>query len=142
MQGVHLTPYRTSLSPKQIDWSRVWESGLEPGIKKIMRLDLNVDTMGLVSLVYETCTGVPPQSQRLYFAIESLLTNLCVGVFEEIDDALTESNIEKSESIQKLLLLLYRNAWNQYFRGAKWLDVVLRYLNTNWIKNQLNGATF
>uniref|UniRef100_A0A8C5N5F0 Cullin-2 n=1 Tax=Gouania willdenowi TaxID=441366 RepID=A0A8C5N5F0_GOUWI len=120
-----------SLKPRVVDFDETWNKLLTT-IKAVVMLD-HVERAtwnDRFSDIYALCVAYPePLGERLYTETKSFLENHVRQLYKKV-----------LESEEKVLVMYYRY-WDEYSKGADYMDCLYRYLNTQFIKkNKLTEA--
>ncbi|XP_013911174.1 PREDICTED: cullin-2-like [Thamnophis sirtalis] len=120
-----------SLKPRVVDFDETWNKLLTT-IKAVVMLDYveRATWNDRFSDIYALCVAYPePLGERLYMETKFFLENHVRHLHKTVLD-----------SEEKVLVMYYRN-WDEYSKGAEYMDCLYRYLNTQFIKkNKLTEA--
>ncbi|XP_039194499.1 cullin-2 isoform X2 [Crotalus tigris] len=120
-----------SLKPRVVDFDETWNKLLTT-IKAVVMLDYveRATWNDRFSDIYALCVAYPePLGERLYMETKIFLENHVRHLHKKVLD-----------SEEKILVMYYRN-WDEYSKGADYMDCLYRYLNTQFIKkNKLTEA--
>uniref|UniRef100_A0A3Q3FE10 Cullin 2 n=1 Tax=Labrus bergylta TaxID=56723 RepID=A0A3Q3FE10_9LABR len=120
-----------SLKPRVVDFNETWNKLLTT-IKAVVMLD-HVERAtwnDRFSDIYALCVAYPePLGERLYTETKVFLENHVRQLYKKV--------LESEEKV----LLMYHRYWDEYSKGADYMDCLYRYLNTQFIKkNKLTEA--
>lgn len=116
-----------SLRPRRVDFDSIWKN-LQETVQCVITLDdIQRQTWNdRFSDVYALCVAYPePLSERLYNSTKEFLQ-------KHVQDLHTLV----SEARGKELLKSYHKHWQQYSKGATYLNLLFGYLNTTFVKKQ------
>ncbi|XP_063159508.1 cullin-2 isoform X3 [Candoia aspera] len=120
-----------SLKPRVVDFDETWNKLLTT-IKAVVMLDYveRATWNDRFSDIYALCVAYPePLGERLYMETKIFLENHVRHLHKTVLD-----------SEEKVLVMYHRN-WDEYSKGADYMDCLYRYLNTQFIKkNKLTEA--
>uniref|UniRef100_G3NAD6 Cullin 2 n=1 Tax=Gasterosteus aculeatus TaxID=69293 RepID=G3NAD6_GASAC len=121
-----------SLKPRVVDFDETWNKLLTT-IKAVVMLDyVERATWNdrFSSDIYALCVAYPePLGERLYTETKVFLENHVRQLYKKV--------LESEEKV----LVMYHRYWDEYSRGADYMDCLYRYLNTQFIKkNKLTEA--
>ncbi|ETE72642.1 Cullin-2, partial [Ophiophagus hannah] len=120
-----------SLKPRVVDFDETWNKLLTT-IKAVVMLDYveRATWNDRFSDIYALCVAYPePLGERLYMETKTFLENHVRHLHKKVLD-----------SEEKILVMYHRN-WDEYSKGADYMDCLYRYLNTQFIKkNKLTEA--
>uniref|UniRef100_A0A3B3SH55 Cullin-2 n=1 Tax=Paramormyrops kingsleyae TaxID=1676925 RepID=A0A3B3SH55_9TELE len=120
-----------SLKPRVVDFDETWNKLLTT-IKAVVMLDYveRATWNDRFSDIYALCVAYPePLGERLYTETKIFLENHVRQLYKKV--------LESEEQ----LLVLYHRYWEEYSKGADYMDCLYRYLNTQFIKkNKLTEA--
>ncbi|KAK1794891.1 hypothetical protein P4O66_010091, partial [Electrophorus voltai] len=135
-----------SLKPRVVDFDETWNKLLTT-IKAVVMLDyveratwndrfsyptwLHLSSFNPdISDIYALCVAYPePLGERLYTETKVFLENHVRQLYKKV--------LESEEKV----LLMYHRYWEEYSKGADYMDSLYRYLNTQFIKkNKLTEA--
>ncbi|XP_013929231.1 PREDICTED: cullin-2-like [Thamnophis sirtalis] len=120
-----------SLKPRVVDFDETWNKLLTT-IKAVVMLDYveRATWNDRFSDIYALCVAYPePLGERLYMETKFFLENHVRHLHKKVLD-----------SEEKILVMYHRN-WDEYSKGADYMDCLYRYLNTQFIKkNKLTEA--
>uniref|UniRef100_A0A803TNR9 Cullin 2 n=1 Tax=Anolis carolinensis TaxID=28377 RepID=A0A803TNR9_ANOCA len=120
-----------SLKPRVVDFDETW-SKLLTTIKAVVMLDYveRATWNDRFSDIYALCVAYPePLGERLYMETKNFLENHVRLLHKRVLDS------------EEQILVMYHRYWEEYSRGADYMDCLYRYLNTQFIKkNKLTEA--
>ncbi|XP_028933463.1 cullin-2 isoform X1 [Ornithorhynchus anatinus] len=120
-----------SLKPRVVDFDETWNKLLAT-IKAVVMLDYveRATWNDRFSDIYALCVAYPePLGERLYAETKVFLENHVRHLHEKV--------LESEEQV----LVMYHRYWEEYSKGADYMDCLYRYLNTQFIKkNKLTEA--
>ncbi|KAF3836146.1 hypothetical protein F7725_028704 [Dissostichus mawsoni] len=120
-----------SLKPRVVDFDETWNKLLTT-IKAVVMLDYVERTTwnDRFSDIYALCVAYPePLGERLYTETKVFLENHVRQLYKKV--------LESEEKV----LVMYHRYWDEYSKGADYMDCLYRYLNTQFIKkNKLTEA--
>ncbi|MFT7800578.1 cullin-2 isoform X1 [Arapaima gigas] len=120
-----------SLKPRVVDFDETWHKLLTT-IKAVVMLDYveRPTWNDRFSDIYALCVAYPePLGERLYAETKMFLENHVRHLYKKV--------LESEEK----LLVMYHRYWEEYSKGADYMDCLYRYLNTQFIKkNKLTEA--
>uniref|UniRef100_A0A8C4RTN4 Cullin 2 n=1 Tax=Erpetoichthys calabaricus TaxID=27687 RepID=A0A8C4RTN4_ERPCA len=120
-----------SLKPRVVDFEETWNKLLTT-IKAVVMLDYveRATWNDRFSDIYALCVAYPePLGEKLYTETKTFLENHVRLLHKKV-----------LESEEKVLVMYYRY-WEEYSKGADYMDCLYRYLNTQFIKkNKLTEA--
>ncbi|KPP60656.1 cullin-2-like [Scleropages formosus] len=120
-----------SLKPRVVDFDETWNKLLTT-IKAVVMLDYveRATWNDRFSDIYALCVAYPePLGERLYAETKMFLENHVRQLYKKV--------LESEEK----LLVMYHRSWEEYSKGADYMDCLYRYLNTQFIKkNKLTEA--
>ncbi|KAH0627568.1 hypothetical protein JD844_003431 [Phrynosoma platyrhinos] len=120
-----------SLKPRVVDFDETW-SKLLTTIKAVVMLDYveRATWNDRFSDIYALCVAYPePLGERLYMETKNFLENHVRHLHKRVLDS------------EEQILVMYHRYWDEYSRGADYMDCLYRYLNTQFIKkNKLTEA--
>uniref|UniRef100_A0AAY5EMX7 Cullin-2 n=1 Tax=Electrophorus electricus TaxID=8005 RepID=A0AAY5EMX7_ELEEL len=120
-----------SLKPRVVDFDETWNKLLTT-IKAVVMLDYveRATWNDRFSDIYALCVAYPePLGERLYTETKVFLENHVRQLYKKV--------LESEEKV----LLMYHRYWEEYSKGADYMDSLYRYLNTQFIKkNKLTEA--
>uniref|UniRef100_A0AAY4DIV2 Cullin family profile domain-containing protein n=1 Tax=Denticeps clupeoides TaxID=299321 RepID=A0AAY4DIV2_9TELE len=120
-----------SLKPRVVDFDETWNKLLTT-IKAVVMLDYveRATWNDRFSDIYALCVAYPePLGEKLYTETKVFLENHVRQLYKKV--------LESEEK----LLLMYHRYWEEYSKGADYMDCLYRYLNTQFIKkNKLTEA--
>ncbi|TSK16048.1 Cullin-2 [Bagarius yarrelli] len=120
-----------SLKPRVVDFDETWNKLLTT-IKAVVMLDYveRATWNDRFSDIYALCVAYPePLGERLYTETKVFLENHVRQLYKKV--------LESEEKV----LLMYHQYWEEYSKGADYMDCLYRYLNTQFIKkNKLTEA--
>ncbi|PWA24609.1 hypothetical protein CCH79_00016298 [Gambusia affinis] len=114
-----------SLKPRVVDFDETWNKLLTT-IKAVVMLDY----VERATDIYALCVAYPePLGERLYTETKVFLENHVRQLYKKV--------LESEEKV----LVMYHRYWEEYSKGADYMDCLYRYLNTQFIKkNKLTEA--
>ncbi|XP_059495308.1 cullin-2 isoform X2 [Stegostoma tigrinum] len=119
-----------SLKPRVVDFDETWNKLLTT-IKAVVMLDyVERSTWNdRFSDIYALCVAYPePLGERLYTETKVFLENHVQHLYKVLDS-------------EEKILTMYHKYWEEYSKGADYMDCLYRYLNTQFIKkNKLTEA--
>ncbi|XP_067398733.1 cullin-2 isoform X1 [Emydura macquarii macquarii] len=120
-----------SLKPRVVDFDETWNKLLTT-IKAVVMLDYveRATWNDRFSDIYALCVAYPePLGERLYTETKFFLENHVRHLHQNV--------LESEEQV----LVMYHRYWEEYSKGADYMDCLYRYLNTQFIKkNKLTEA--
>ncbi|MBN3311157.1 CUL2 protein, partial [Amia calva] len=120
-----------SLKPRVVDFDETWNKLLTT-IKAVVMLDYveRATWNDRFSDIYALCVAYPePLGERLYTETKIFLENHVRHLYKKV--------LESEEKV----LVMYHRYWEEYSKGADYMDCLYRYLNTQFIKkNKLTEA--
>ncbi|XP_054622058.1 cullin-2 isoform X2 [Dunckerocampus dactyliophorus] len=120
-----------SLKPRVVDFDETWNKLLTT-IKAVVMLDYveRATWNDRFSDIYALCVAYPePLGERLYTETKVFLENHVRNLYKKV--------LESEEKV----LVMYHRYWDEYSKGADYMDCLYRYLNTQFIKkNKLTEA--
>uniref|UniRef100_A0A672IYC9 Cullin family profile domain-containing protein n=1 Tax=Salarias fasciatus TaxID=181472 RepID=A0A672IYC9_SALFA len=120
-----------SLKPRVVDFDETWNKLLTT-IKAVVMLDYveRATWNDRFSDIYALCVAYPePLGERLYTETKIFLENHVRQLYKKV--------LESEEKV----LVMYHRYWDEYSKGADYMDCLYRYLNTQFIKkNKLTEA--
>uniref|UniRef100_A0A8B9KZ47 Cullin 2 n=1 Tax=Astyanax mexicanus TaxID=7994 RepID=A0A8B9KZ47_ASTMX len=120
-----------SLKPRVVDFDETWNKLLTT-IRAVVMLDYveRATWNDRFSDIYALCVAYPePLGERLYTETKVFLENHVRQLYKKV--------LESEEKV----LLMYHRYWEEYSKGADYMDCLYRYLNTQFIKkNKLTEA--
>ncbi|XP_059495305.1 cullin-2 isoform X1 [Stegostoma tigrinum] len=120
-----------SLKPRVVDFDETWNKLLTT-IKAVVMLDyVERSTWNdRFSDIYALCVAYPePLGERLYTETKVFLENHVQHLYKKVLDS------------EEKILTMYHKYWEEYSKGADYMDCLYRYLNTQFIKkNKLTEA--
>uniref|UniRef100_A0A668AZ66 Cullin 2 n=1 Tax=Myripristis murdjan TaxID=586833 RepID=A0A668AZ66_9TELE len=120
-----------SLKPRVVDFDETWNKLLTT-IKAVVMLDYveRATWNDRFSDIYALCVAYPePLGERLYTETKVFLENHVRQLYKKV--------LESEEKV----LVMYHRYWEEYSKGADYMDCLYRYLNTQFIKkNKLTEA--
>ncbi|XP_072432222.1 cullin-2 isoform X3 [Chiloscyllium punctatum] len=120
-----------SLKPRVVDFDETWNKLLTT-IKAVVMLDyVERSTWNdRFSDIYALCVAYPePLGERLYTETKIFLENHVQHLYKKVLDS------------EEQILTMYHKYWEEYSKGADYMDCLYRYLNTQFIKkNKLTEA--
>ncbi|MGH0165142.1 UNVERIFIED_CONTAM: hypothetical protein FKN15_052467 [Acipenser sinensis] len=120
-----------SLKPRVVDFDETWNKLLTT-IKAVVMLDYveRATWNDRFSDIYALCVAYPePLGERLYTETKIFLENHVQHLYKKV--------LESEEKV----LGMYHRYWEEYSKGADYMDCLYRYLNTQFIKkNKLTEA--
>ncbi|TRY89170.1 hypothetical protein DNTS_018083, partial [Danionella cerebrum] len=120
-----------SLKPRVVDFEETWNKLLLT-IRAVVKLDYveRATWNDRFSDIYALCVAYPePLGEKLYSETKVFLENHVRQLFKRV--------LESEEKV----LGMYHRYWEEYSKGAEYLDCLYRYLNTQFIKkNKLTEA--
>uniref|UniRef100_A0A3Q2YSC3 Cullin 2 n=1 Tax=Hippocampus comes TaxID=109280 RepID=A0A3Q2YSC3_HIPCM len=120
-----------SLKPRVVDFDETWNKLLTT-IKAVVMLDYveRATWNDRFSDIYALCVAYPePLGERLYSETKVFLENHVRNLYKKV--------LESEEKV----LVMYHRYWDEYSKGADYMDCLYRYLNTQFIKkNKLTEA--
>ncbi|XP_035173856.1 cullin-2 isoform X1 [Oxyura jamaicensis] len=120
-----------SLKPRVVDFDETWNKLLTT-IKAVVMLDYveRATWNDRFSDIYALCVAYPePLGERLYTETKIFLENHVRHLYKRV--------LESEEQV----LVMYHRYWEEYSKGADYMDCLYRYLNTQFIKkNKLTEA--
>ncbi|XP_072535470.1 cullin-2 [Salminus brasiliensis] len=120
-----------SLKPRVVDFDETWNKLLTT-IRAVVMLDYveRATWNDRFSDIYALCVAYPePLGERLYTETKIFLENHVRQLYKKV--------LESEEKV----LLMYHRYWEEYSKGADYMDCLYRYLNTQFIKkNKLTEA--
>ncbi|XP_076439449.1 cullin-2-like [Babylonia areolata] len=115
-----------SLKPRRVEFEEVW-----PDVLKTVQAVITCDCVDRkvwnerFSDVYKLCTALPePQGDRLYTETKAFLENHVTNLYNRVHES------------EHGILPTYYHCWEEYSRGANYLNQLFGYLNTTFIKKQ------
>ncbi|GCC38436.1 hypothetical protein chiPu_0016950, partial [Chiloscyllium punctatum] len=123
--------HKMSLKPRVVDFDETWNKLLTT-IKAVVMLDyVERSTWNdRFSDIYALCVAYPePLGERLYTETKIFLENHVQHLYKKVLDS------------EEQILTMYHKYWEEYSKGADYMDCLYRYLNTQFIKkNKLTEA--
>ncbi|XP_017675759.1 cullin-2 isoform X2 [Pipra filicauda] len=120
-----------SLKPRVVDFDETWNKLLTT-IKAVVMLDYveRATWNDRFSDIYALCVAYPePLGERLYTETKIFLENHVRHLHKRVLEA------------EEQVLVMYHRYWEEYSKGADYMDCLYRYLNTQFIKkNKLTEA--
>uniref|UniRef100_A0A8C2WKC8 Cullin 2 n=1 Tax=Cyclopterus lumpus TaxID=8103 RepID=A0A8C2WKC8_CYCLU len=120
-----------SLKPRVVDFDETWNKLLTT-IKAVVMLDYveRATWNDRFSDIYALCVAYPePLGERLYTETKVFLENHVRQLYKKVLDS------------EEKVLVMYHRYWDEYSKGADYMDCLYRYLNTQFIKkNKLTEA--
>uniref|UniRef100_A0A673ZRW5 Cullin-2 n=1 Tax=Salmo trutta TaxID=8032 RepID=A0A673ZRW5_SALTR len=120
-----------SLKPRVVDFDETWNKLLTT-IKAVVMLDYveRATWNDRFSDIYALCVAYPePLGEKLYTETKVFLENHVRQLYKKV--------LESEEKV----LVMYHRYWEEYSKGADYMDCLYRYLNTQFIKkNKLTEA--
>uniref|UniRef100_A0A8C1WM91 Cullin 2 n=1 Tax=Cyprinus carpio TaxID=7962 RepID=A0A8C1WM91_CYPCA len=120
-----------SLKPRVVDFDETWNKLLTT-IRAVVMLDYveRATWNDRFSDIYALCVAYPePLGEKLYTETKVFLENHVRQLFKRV--------LESEEKV----LVMYHRYWEEYSKGAEYMDCLYRYLNTQFIKkNKLTEA--
>ncbi|EDL87462.1 cullin 2 (predicted), isoform CRA_b [Rattus norvegicus] len=120
-----------SLKPRVVDFDETWNKLLTT-IKAVVMLEYveRATWNDRFSDIYALCVAYPePLGERLYAETKIFLENHVRHLYKRV--------LESEEQV----LVMYHRYWEEYSKGADYMDCLYRYLNTQYIKkNKLTEA--
>ncbi|XP_070328124.1 cullin-2 isoform X1 [Odocoileus virginianus] len=120
-----------SLKPRVVDFDETWNKLLTT-IKAVVMLEYveRATWNDRFSDIYALCVAYPePLGERLYTETKIFLENHVRHLHKRV--------LESEEQV----LVMYHRYWEEYSKGADYMDCLYRYLNTQFIKkNKLTEA--
>uniref|UniRef100_A0A8C6LZJ4 Cullin 2 n=1 Tax=Nothobranchius furzeri TaxID=105023 RepID=A0A8C6LZJ4_NOTFU len=120
-----------SLKPRVVDFDETWNKLLTT-IKAVVMLDYveRATWNDRFSDIYALCVAYPePLGEKLYTETKIFLENHVRQLYKKV--------LESEEKV----LVMYHMYWEEYSKGADYMDCLYRYLNTQFIKkNKLTEA--
>uniref|UniRef100_A0A7N6BDY6 Cullin-2 n=1 Tax=Anabas testudineus TaxID=64144 RepID=A0A7N6BDY6_ANATE len=120
-----------SLKPRVVDFDETWNKLLTT-IKAVVMLDYveRATWNDRFSDIYALCVAYPePLGERLYTETKVFLENHVRQLYKKVLDS------------EEKVLVMYHRYWDEYSKGADYIDCLYRYLNTQFIKkNKLTEA--
>ncbi|KAK7828220.1 hypothetical protein U0070_025336 [Myodes glareolus] len=120
-----------SLKPRVVDFDETWNKLLTT-IKAVVMLEYveRATWNDRFSDIYALCVAYPePLGERLYAETKIFLENHVRHLHKRV--------LESEEQV----LVMYHRYWEEYSKGADYMDCLYRYLNTQYIKkNKLTEA--
>ncbi|XP_009068162.1 PREDICTED: cullin-2-like, partial [Acanthisitta chloris] len=120
-----------SLKPRVVDFDETWNKLLTT-IKAVITLDYveRATWNDRFSDIYALCVAYPePLGERLYTETKIFLENHVRHLHKRVLEA------------EEQVLVMYHRYWEEYSKGAEYMDYLYRYLNTQFIKkNKLTEA--
>ncbi|XP_023597717.1 cullin-2 isoform X3 [Trichechus manatus latirostris] len=120
-----------SLKPRVVDFDETWNKLLTT-IKAVVMLEFveRATWNDRFSDIYALCVAYPePLGERLYTETKIFLENHVRHLHKRV--------LESEEQV----LVMYHRYWEEYSKGADYMDCLYRYLNTQFIKkNKLTEA--
>ncbi|KAB1281181.1 Cullin-2 [Camelus dromedarius] len=120
-----------SLKPRVVDFDETWNKLLTT-IKAVVMLEYveRATWNDRFSDIYALCVAYPePLGERLYAETKIFLENHVRHLHKRV--------LESEEQV----LVMYHRHWEEYSKGADYMDCLYRYLNTQFIKkNKLTEA--
>ncbi|XP_030300900.1 cullin-2 isoform X1 [Calypte anna] len=120
-----------SLKPRVVDFDETWNKLLTT-IKAVVMLDYveRATWNDRFSDIYALCVAYPePLGERLYTETKIFLENHVRHLHKRVLEA------------EEQVLIMYHRYWEEYSKGADYMDCLYRYLNTQFIKkNKLTEA--
>lgn len=113
-----------SLKPRVVDFNETWNKLLTT-IKAVVMLDHveRATWSDRFSDIYALCVAYPePLGERLYKETKIFLENHVQQLYKKV--------LESEEKV----LSMYHSYWEDYSKGAEYMDNLYRYLNTQFIK--------
>ncbi|XP_078285692.1 cullin-2 isoform X1 [Rhinoraja longicauda] len=120
-----------SLKPRVVDFDETWNKLLTT-IRAVVMLDYveRATWNDRFSDIYALCVAYPePLGERLYTETKIFLENHVQLLYKKVLDS------------EEKILTMYHQYWEEYSKGADYMDCLYRYLNTQFIKkNKLTEA--
>lgn len=120
-----------SLKPRVVDFDETWNKLLTT-IRAVVMLEYveRATWNDRFSDIYALCVAYPePLGERLYTETKVFLENHVRHLHKRV--------LESEEQV----LVMYHRYWEEYSKGADYMDCLYRYLNTQFIKkNKLTEA--
>lgn len=120
-----------SLKPRVVDFDETWNKLLTT-IKAVVMLEYveRATWNDRFSDIYALCVAYPePLGERLYAETKIFLESHVRHLYKRV--------LESEEQV----LVMYHRYWEEYSKGADYMDCLYRYLNTQYIKkNKLTEA--
>uniref|UniRef100_A0A668TF42 Cullin family profile domain-containing protein n=1 Tax=Oreochromis aureus TaxID=47969 RepID=A0A668TF42_OREAU len=120
-----------SLKPRMVNFDETWNKLLTT-IKAVVMLDYveRATWNDRFSDIYALCVAYPePLGEKLYTETKIFLENHVRQLYKKV--------LESEEKV----LVMYHRYWDEYSKGADYMDCLYRYLNTQFIKkNKLTEA--
>ncbi|CAJ0582495.1 unnamed protein product, partial [Mesorhabditis spiculigera] len=117
-----------ALRPKRINFEEHWQQ-LEPTVVKLINL-VPVPKRSCFRDVYEICVAIPFSfSRQLYEAVQRCVTTEVERQYEKINKV-----------ADPLLLEAYHKAWIVFIDGIRYLNMLFRYLNNQFMKERKQGT--
>ncbi|XP_077008036.1 cullin-2 isoform X1 [Tamandua tetradactyla] len=120
-----------SLKPRVVDFDETWNKLLTT-IKAVVMLEYveRATWNDRFSDIYALCVAYPePLGERLYTETKIFLENHVRHLHKRVLEA------------EEQVLVMYHRYWEEYSKGADYMDCLYRYLNTQFIKkNKLTEA--
>ncbi|KAI2649304.1 Cullin-2 [Labeo rohita] len=120
-----------SLKPRVVDFDETWNKLLTT-IRAVVMLDYveRATWNDRFSDIYALCVAYPePLGEKLYTETKVFLENHVRQLFKRVLDS------------EEKVLVMYHRYWEEYSKGAEYMDCLYRYLNTQFIKkNKLTEA--
>lgn len=116
-----------SLKPQNIKFEDKWDK-LHPVISNVLSCDrvTRTDWNSGFHDVYSLCVATPePLCKRLYSEIKGYLESHIHDVKAALEEAPNEH-----------LISTYFTIWDRFYKGSQYLDNLLRYLNTQYVKKR------
>ncbi|XP_074938549.1 cullin-2 isoform X1 [Phalacrocorax aristotelis] len=129
-----------SLKPRVVDFDETWNKLLTT-IKAVVMLDYveRATWNDRFSDIYALCVAYPePLGERLYTETKIFLENH-VRHLHKVTHTVTD--VHRVLEAEEQVLVMYHRYWEEYSKGADYMDCLYRYLNTQFIKkNKLTEA--
>ncbi|KAM7122800.1 cullin-2 isoform X1 [Mycteria americana] len=129
-----------SLKPRVVDFDETWNKLLTT-IKAVVMLDYveRATWNDRFSDIYALCVAYPePLGERLYTETKIFLENH-VRHLHKVTYRVTD--VHRVLEAEEQVLVMYHRYWEEYSKGADYMDCLYRYLNTQFIKkNKLTEA--
>ncbi|KAJ8396093.1 hypothetical protein AAFF_G00021660 [Aldrovandia affinis] len=117
-----------SLKPRVVDFDETWNKLLTT-IKAVVMLDYVERATWNDRFSYPAHSYPEPLGERLYTETKIFLENHVRQLYKKV--------LESEEKV----LVMYQRHWEEYSKGADYMDCLYRYLNTQFIKkNKLTEA--
>ncbi|KAM6104411.1 cullin-2 isoform 1-T3 [Theristicus caerulescens] len=129
-----------SLKPRVVDFDETWNKLLTT-IKAVVMLDYveRATWNDRFSDIYALCVAYPePLGERLYTETKIFLENHVRHLHKRVCVCPPSQRVLEAE---EQVLVMYHRYWEEYSKGADYMDCLYRYLNTQFIKkNKLTEA--